>query len=425
MKQLTLNPIRKVEGEIQLPGSKSMTNRILLLSALASGTTTVSNLLKSDDTDHMLNALSSVGVSIDRDDKYTHCTVHGLARPFSVSEVELFLGNSGTSMRSLCASMCLGTGTYILTGEPRMWERPIKDLIDALGQIGAQIEYLREDGYPPLKISANGLNGGEVSIRGNISSQYLTGLLMACPMSKNDTHITIQGELVSKPYISMTIDVMQRFGVEVINNDFKSFVIKGNQIYKSPGQALVEGDASSASYFLSAGAISGKIRVNGVGSDSIQGDIAHAKVLKTMGASVSMGRDWIEVQHNKLKGIDMDLNHMPDAAMTIAVTALFAQGKTTIRNIYNWRVKETDRLTAMSNELRKVGARVTEGEDFIEILPPEKINNATIDTYDDHRIAMCFSLAAMGGTPITINDPDCVSKTFPDYFDKLAAITKR
>lgn len=423
MKQLTLQPIRHVKGQIFLPGSKSMTNRVLLLSSLAEGTTEVRNLLDSDDTQHMLKALEILGVSIDFTPGETTCHVKGLGRPFQLDSAELFMGNSGTTMRSLTAAICVGKGDYILTGEPRMWERPIKDLVDALRQLGANIEYMKQDGYPPLKIRANGLAGGTVSIRGNISSQYLTGLLMAAPLAQNDLTIQVEGELVSKPYIDMTIDVMKRYGVEVENNSYQSFVIQGGQKYRSPGSILVEGDASSATYFLSAAAIGGTVRVNGVGSDSIQGDIAHADVLEKMGAEVTRGPDWIEVTHKKLHGVDMDLNHMPDAAMTVAVTSLFAEGKTTIRNIYNWRVKETDRLAAMATELRKVGAEVVEGNDFLEITPPEHIKSATIDTYDDHRIAMCFSLAALGEAPITINDPDCVSKTFPDYFEKLSEIT--
>lgn len=423
MKQLVLQPIHHTQGTVHLPGSKSMTNRVLLLASLAEGVTDVRNMLQSEDTTHMLNALRTLGVSISVDEGGTDCRVQGIGGPFPASDAELFLGNSGTTMRSLCAAICLGNGDFTLTGEPRMWERPIKDLVDALRALGADIQYLKADGYPPLRIQANGLPGGNVKIRGNISSQYLTGLLLAAPLCEGDMTIEVEGELVSKPYITMTLDVMRRFGVSVVNEDFQTFKVSGGQPYVSPGQAHVEGDASSATYFLSAGAISGKVRVDGVGSDSVQGDIAHADVLKQMGASVSMGPDWIEVEHGDLHGVDLDLNHMPDAAMTVAVTALFAKGKTTIRNIYNWRVKETDRLSAMATELRKVGADVVEGNDYLEITPPEQIRAAVIDTYNDHRMAMCFSLAALGDATITINDPDCVSKTFPDYFDRLREIT--
>ena len=425
MKQLTLQPIRSVNGEISLPGSKSMSNRVLLLAALANGATEVRNLLASDDTTHMLNALRTLGAGVALSDDGARCQVTGLGGAFPAGEATLFMGNSGTTMRSLCAALCAGSGRYTLTGEPRMLERPIGDLVDALRQVGARIEYAGAEGYPPLRIDARGLAGGSVRIRGNISSQYLTGMLMAAPMSLAPLTIEVEGELVSKPYIDMTIDVMRRFGVEVERSGYERFRLPGGQRYESPGSILVEGDASSASYFLSAAAISGgAVRVNGVGGDSIQGDIAHADVLRDMGAIVSRGADWIEVSRGELTGIDADLNHMPDAAMTVAVTALFAKGETTIRNIHNWRVKETDRLAAMAIELRKVGAEVVEGADYIRIAPPAQIRQATIDTYDDHRIAMCFSLAALGGASITINDPDTVSKTFPDYFERLQQICR-
>ena len=424
MKQLVLQPIRRAQGTVRLPGPKSMTNRVLLLASLATGATGVRNMLVSEDTNHMLNALRALGVSISVDATGTACNVEGVGGPFPATKAELFLGNSGTTMRSLCAAVCLGKGDFTLTGEPRMWERPIKDLVDALRALGAEVRYLKADGYPPLRIHADGLPGGNVKIKGDISSQYLTGLLLASPLCRSDMAIEVEGELVSKPYIAMTIDVMSRFGVAVENHDFSTFKVQRGQRYVSPGQAHVEGDASSATYFLSAGAIAGKVRVDGVGSDSVQGDVAHAEVLKQMGATVSMGPDWIEVERGDLRGVDLDLNHMPDAAMTVAVTALFARGKTTIRNIYNWRVKETDRLRAMATELRKVGADVVEGNDFLEITPPEHIRSAEIDTYDDHRMAMCFSLAALGESTITINNPDCVSKTFPDYFDRLKDISK-
>lgn len=422
MNQLTLQPIRRVDGEINLPGSKSMSNRALLLAAMAAGVTEVRNLLESDDTRHMRRALETLGARAAVSDGGSRCSVTGVGGPFPAGGATLFLGNSGTTMRSLCAAVCLGNGDYTLTGEPRMLERPIGDLVDALRQIGARIEYAGADGCPPLRIHADGLDGGSVRIRGSISSQYLTGLLMAAPMSRAPLTIEVEGELVSKPYIDMTIDMMRRFGVNVERGGYQWFRLPGRQRYQSPGVALVEGDASSASYFLSAAAIAGSVRVNGVGGDSVQGDIAHADALREMGARVSTGPDWIEVKRGELRGIDADFNHMPDAAMTVAATALFAKGKTTIRNIYNWRVKETDRLAAMATELRKVGADVVEGEDYIQIAPPDKLRPAAIDTYDDHRIAMCFSLAALGGVPIAINDPGVVSKTFPDYFEQFASV---
>ncbi len=424
MERLTLKPVRHVEGQIKLPGSKSLSNRLLLISSLAHGATEVHNLLDSDDTRHMVAALRALGVSLDLSSDRTTCHIQGHGGPFPTQETELFLGNAGTAIRPLCAALCLGKGTYTLTGEPRMLERPIADLADALRQMGASIEFLGEDGYPPLRIVADGLKGGRTSVRGNVSSQYLTALLLASPLTQGEVVIEVEGDLVSKPYIDMTLDVMARFGVPVENRSHQAFHVPAGQGYQSPGRALVEGDASSATYFLSAAAIKGgTVRVNGVGEGSVQGDVRHAEVLAEMGATVKRGPDWIEVTRGDLHGVNVDLNHIPDAAMTVATTALFAKGKTVIRNIYNWRVKETDRLTAMATELRKVGAEVVEGRDYLEITPPSEISAASIDTYNDHRMAMAFSLAALGSSEITINDPDCVSKTFPDYFEQLSSIT--
>jgi len=425
MNSLTLKPIQKIEGEINLPGSKSLSNRALLLAALAEGTTTISNLLESDDTRHMLNALKQLGINYTLSKDKTTCTIVGNAGAISSKQAqELFLGNAGTAMRPLCAALCLGEGSYTLTGEPRMKERPIGHLVDALRQAGANIRYLENDGYPPLRIEANGLQGGEVSIDGAISSQFLTALLMAAPLAKNDMHITIIGELVSKPYIDITLDIMQRFGVQVVNNDYKTFTIKAGQSYKAVKRFMVEGDASSASYFLAAAAIKGgTVKVTGIGRNSIQGDVAFVDVLEQMGARVEWGETYVSVTRDALRAIDMDFNHIPDAAMTIATTALFVEGTTTLRNIYNWRVKETDRLYAMATELRKVGATVEEGEDYLKITPPKQLKHAAIDTYDDHRMAMCFSLLALDDASVTINEPECVAKTFPNYFEVLESIS--
>jgi 3-phosphoshikimate 1-carboxyvinyltransferase len=426
MKTLTLEPIVRVEGTVNLPGSKSVSNRALLLAALAHGTTRLTNLLDSDDIRHMLNALKTLGVNYELSADKTVCTVHGLGRAFTSSEpVNLFLGNAGTAMRPLCAALCLSNGEFTLTGEPRMEERPIAHLVDALRQAGAQIHYLKKEGYPPLTIDGKGLWGGEVVIDGSVSSQFLTAFLMAAPLASGDVRIRIRGELVSKPYIDITLHIMKQFGVTVEHDNYQVFYIRGNQKYMAPGQFLVEGDASSASYFLAAGAIKGKVRVTGIGKNSIQGDIRFADVLEKMGAKITWGDDFIEAENvGELQAVDLDLNQIPDAAMTIATTALFAKGKTAIRNIYNWRVKETDRLTAMATELRKVGAEVVEGHDFIEVTPAEELKHAAIDTYNDHRIAMCFSLVALSDTPVTINDPGCTSKTFPDYFVKLASVSQ-
>ena len=423
MEQLLLKSIARVDGEILLPGSKSLSNRILLLAALSRGVTEVYNLLDSDDTNRMAESLQRLGVSLELSQENTVCRVQGLGGPFPQQETELFLGNSGTTIRTICAALCLGEGDFTLTGDPRMYERPIKDLVDALRQLGAEIEYLAADGYPPLRIHAKGIPGGRVSIRGNVSSQYLTAALLSAPLARQDMVIDVVGDLVSKPYIDMTVAVMRRFGASVEADGYRQFRVPGGQGYQSPGSALVEGDASSATYFLAAAAVKGgTVRVNGVGSSSVQGDVQLADVLEQMGAPVRRGEDWIEVSRGDLRGVDLDLNHIPDAAMTVATTALFAKGKTTIRNVGNWRVKETDRLAAMAAELRKVGAEVEEGADYLEITPPERIIPAAIDTYNDHRMAMSFSLAALGDAPITINNPECVSKTFPDYFEQLAGI---
>ncbi len=422
MDSLVLKPFRRVRGEVTLPGSKSLSNRILLLAALASGTTRITNLLDSDDVRHMLNALRSLGVDYRLSDDRQVCQVTGCQGPFrSAPSCELFLGNAGTAVRPLTAALCLAGGRYAITGEPRMYERPIGDLVDALRALGADIQYMGNQGFPPLAIRGKRLEGGQVQVRGNVSSQYLTALLLIAPVMEGDLTIEVVGELVSKPYIDITLHTMAKFGVEVENLDYRSFRIPGRQTYRAVEEIMVEGDASSASYFLAAAAIGGgPVKVIGTGSASVQGDAAFARVLELMGAQVEYGDYWIEVRGTgQLSGVDVDLNHIPDAAMTIATTALFARGRTRIRNIANWRVKETDRLAAMATELRKVGAVVEEGTDYIVIDPPARLQSAAIDTYNDHRMAMCFSLAAFGDAEITIRDPGCTSKTFPDYFAVL------
>jgi 3-phosphoshikimate 1-carboxyvinyltransferase len=424
MESLTLQPIARVDGTINLPGSKSVSNRALLLAAFAHGTTVLTNLLDSDDVRHMLNALTALGVHYTLSADRTRCEVTGVGGPLNAAEkVELFLGNAGTAMRPLAAALCLGDGDVVLTGEPRMKERPIGHLVDALRQGGAKIDYLEQEHYPPLRLRG-GFNGGEVSVDGSVSSQFLTALLMTAPLAPQDTVITIKGDLVSKPYIDITLHLMKTFGVDVDNQQYQRFVVRGGQHYQSPGHYLVEGDASSASYFLAAAAIKGgTVKVTGIGRNSVQGDIRFADVLEKMGATVVWGEDYIACSRGELNAIDMDMNHIPDAAMTIATTALFAKGTTTLRNIYNWRVKETDRLFAMATELRKVGATVEEGEDFIRVTPPAALQVAEIGTYNDHRMAMCFSLVALSDTPVTILDPKCTAKTFPDYFEQLARIS--
>ncbi|EAM4643983.1 3-phosphoshikimate 1-carboxyvinyltransferase [Salmonella enterica subsp. enterica serovar Norwich] len=424
MESLTLQPIARVDGAINLPGSKSVSNRALLLAALACGKTVLTNLLDSDDVRHMLNALSALGINYTLSADRTRCDITGNGGALRApGALELFLGNAGTAMRPLAAALCLGQNEIVLTGEPRMKERPIGHLVDSLRQGGANIDYLEQENYPPLRLRG-GFIGGDIEVDGSVSSQFLTALLMTAPLAPKDTIIRVKGELVSKPYIDITLNLMKTFGVEIANHHYQQFVVKGGQQYHSPGRYLVEGDASSASYFLAAGAIKGgTVKVTGIGRKSMQGDIRFADVLEKMGATITWGDDFIACTRGELHAIDMDMNHIPDAAMTIATTALFAKGITTLRNIYNWRVKETDRLFAMATELRKVGAEVEEGHDYIRITPPAKLQHADIGTYNDHRMAMCFSLVALSDTPVTILDPKCTAKTFPDYFEQLARMS--
>ncbi|HEX7970966.1 MAG TPA: 3-phosphoshikimate 1-carboxyvinyltransferase [Thiobacillus sp.] len=416
-------------GTVRLPGSKSISNRVLLLAALAQGTTIVRALLDSDDTRVMLDALRALGVGVVRVSDSDDYEITGVGGAFPVKQAELFLGNAGTAFRSLTAACALSGGEYVLKGVARMHERPIGDLVDALRRLGARIDYLGEEGFPPLKIHPADLAGDATEVRGNVSSQFLTGLLMALPLRQRNTTIEVVGELISRPYIGITLAMLRRFGVEIARDGWQRFGVPATARYRSPGEIWVEGDASSASYFLAAGAIGGgPVRVEGVGRDSVQGDVRFADALAQMGAQIAMGPNWIEARapaHGRLKAIDLDCNAIPDAAMTLAVAALFADGTTTLRNIASWRVKETDRIAAMATELRKVGATVEEGADFIRIAPPQTLTpNAIIDTYDDHRMAMCLSLVALGGVPVRINDPACVAKTFPDYFKTFAGIAQ-
>ena len=427
MQFLDLEPVKSARGVLQLPGSKSLSNRILLLSALAIGQTRINHLLDSDDTRVMLSALAELGVVCEQLDDSRDYRVEGVAGRFPQDAASLFLGNAGTAFRSLTAVLAVAQGHYQLSGVARMHERPIADLVDALRQLGAQIDYLGNPGYPPLQIDPLVLNeDATVKVRGNVSSQFLTGLLLAAPLIGRAITIQVAGELISKPYIEITLNLMQRFGVSVGRDGGQQFHIAANQHYRSPGSITVEGDASSASYFLAAGVIGGgPVRVEGVGSASIQGDVRFAEVLAQMGALIVYEDNAIIASAgSKLRGIDADFNHIPDAAMTIAVLALFASGPTVLRNIASWRVKETDRIHAMATELRKVGATVEEGADYLRIDPPARLQSATIDTYDDHRMAMCFSLLTLGGVAMRINDPQCVNKTFPEYFAAYAALTQ-
>jgi 3-phosphoshikimate 1-carboxyvinyltransferase len=424
--QKKLKAVQSVSGQVTLPGSKSITNRILLLSAIADGTTTIIGPLVSDDTLHMIDALKKLQVDLTQKDN-GDILIHGTRGNFKNKSAEIFLGNAGTAFRPLTAALSFSKGQYTLSGLPRMHERPIKDLVDALLQLNADITYLDQEGYPPLKISPSEIMiNGPIKIRGDISSQFLTSLLMAMPLTKKEVVIEIVGDLISKPYIDITLNLMARFGIHVKKIDWKHFVIPGSSSYVSPGEIFVEGDASSASYFLAAGALAGDIEVKGIGRNSIQGDVKFAEALVLMGADINILEASIQIKKvAALQAINLDCNHIPDAAMTLAVLALFAKGTTKLLNIGSWRVKETDRIKAMANELRKLGAAVTEGNDFIEITPPLKIKeHVEIDTYDDHRMAMCFSLVSLRNIPITINDPACVNKTFPTYFEVLESIVK-
>ena len=424
--QKKLKAIQSVSGQVTLPGSKSITNRILLLSAIADGETIIKHPLQSDDTHHMIEALKILQVDLSQN-KNGDIHIKGSQGQFKNKSAEIFLGNAGTAFRPLTAALSFSQGNYILSGVPRMHERPIKDLVDALLQLNANITYLNQEGYPPLKISPSEIIiNSSVKIRGDISSQFLTALLMAIPLTKKEVSIEIIGDLISKPYIDITLNLMSRFGVHVKKIDWQHFVIPSSSAYVSPGEIFVEGDASSASYFLAAGALAGNIEIKGIGKNSIQGDVKFTEALTLMGAKIQMLETSIKISKVKsLQAINLDCNHIPDAAMTLAVLALFANGTTKLHNIGSWRVKETDRIKAMATELKKLGAAVVEGKDFIEITPPLHINeNVEIDTYDDHRIAMCFSLVSLKNIPITINDPACVNKTFPTYFDVLESIIK-
>lgn len=426
METLTLPSLRHAEGTIRLPGSKSISNRMLLLAALAGGETEIRDLLDSDDTQVMLAALRKLGVGVAEIGRNAY-RVSGGGGVFPVKDADLFMGNAGTAIRPLTAALALSGGDYRLSGVPRMHERPIGDLVDGLRQLGAAIDYTGTDGYPPLHIRPATIRvPASIGVRGDVSSQFLTALLMALPLTGQAAVIEMTTELISKPYIEITLNLMARFGVRVEREEWRRFSIPAGQSYVSPGLIHVEGDASSASYFLAAGAIGGgPVRVEGVGRSSIQGDVRFADELEKLGARITWGDNWIEARgpQGKLKAFDLDFNHIPDAAMTLAVAALFADGPCRLRNIASWRVKETDRIAAMATELRKLGATVEEGTDFIAVSPaPTFTANASIDTYDDHRMAMCFSLAALGGVPVTINDPKCVAKTFPDYFDAFAEV---
>ena len=432
MDSLLLPPLRGAAGTVRLPGSKSISNRMLLLAALAGGTTEICGLLDSDDTRVMLSALAALGIGLEQAGAGTW-RVRGADGSFPVRRGDLFMGNAGTAIRPLTAALALSGGDYRVSGVPRMHERPIGDLVDGLRQIGCNLRYEGSEGYPPLTIHPADVRlSAPIRLRGDVSSQFLTALLMALPLvckqSGREAVVELTTELVSKPYVEITLNLMERFGVKVLREGWERFTVPAGRGYRSPGRLQVEGDASAASYFLAAGAIGGgPVRVEGVGLHSIQGDVKFADALEAMGARVVRGEDFIEASapaDGRLRAFDLDLNAIPDAAMTLAVAAVFADGPCRLRNIGSWRVKETDRIAAMAAELRKLGATVEEGDDWLGVAPPAAIaQGAVIATYDDHRMAMCFSLAALGSVAIRILDPACVNKTFPDYFDALARVT--
>jgi len=429
---LDIPPLDSADGVVRLPGSKSISNRVLLLAALSGGTTRILDLLDSDDTRVMLDALRALGCGVRQDGAALEVT--GLGGVAPAPSAKLFLGNAGTAMRPLTAALAVLGGNYELGGVARMHERPIGDLVDALRQLGCDIGYLGNEGFPPLRIGRPGLKlDAPIRVRGDVSSQFLTALLMALPLvARQDIAIEVVGELISKPYIEITLNLLQRFGIAVRRDGWQRFTIPAGSRYQSPGEVHVEADASSASYFIALGALAAgdgrTVRVAGVGEDSIQGDIRFLDAARLMGARVRGGPNWVEVARGAwpLRAIDLDCNHIPDAAMTLAVLALYADGPSTLRNIASWRVKETDRLAAMATELRKLGASVHEGADFITVAPPAAWRGASIHTYDDHRVAMCFALAAFNphGVAVRIEDPACVAKTFPDYFEALWSVVR-
>jgi len=425
VKQKKLNASLVANGKIYLPGSKSITNRVLLMSALSNGETLIQNYLDSDDTQQMLNALKILKVEFNIVEK-KDILVKGCNHNFPNKNAKLFLGNAGTAFRPLTAVLAIMGGEYILKGINRMHERPIKDLVDSLTKIGAEIDYIENPGYPPLKISPGSIICDKnIKIKGNVSSQYLTSLLIAAPLSNQDLKIQIIGNLISKPYIDITLKLLAQFGIKYKkNNEWTNFALSSSSRFKSPKTIKVEGDASSASYFFAAGAIGGSVEVANINKSSIQGDLEFLKIIKKMGANVEYLSNSIKVSKNQqLVGMVVDCRNIPDAAMTLAILALFAKGPTTLKSIGSWRVKETDRISAMETELKKLGATVSTTKSSITIKPPKILNNNTIiDTYDDHRIAMCFSLVCLANKNIVINDPECTNKTYPNFFKDFGGI---
>ncbi|MBV6519294.1 MAG: 3-phosphoshikimate 1-carboxyvinyltransferase [Candidatus Brocadia sp.] len=422
---IEIKPITgRIDAIVKVPGSKSYTNRALITTALADGTSTITNALFSDDTKYMASGLNILGIPVEEQQNVNTFIVHGKGGAIPARQANLFVGNAGTAMRFLTAMLTLGNGVYEIDGVTRMRQRPIQDLLDGLSQLGADVTSKNNDGCPPVMIRGKGLQGGLTVVKGDLSSQYFSALLMTSPYAKRDVIIEVKGNLVSKRYVDMTIALMRQFGADVENHEYKRFIVKSGQRYRARNYE-VEGDASGASYFFAAAAITGgKVRVVGIGNDSMQGDIHFVDVLKSMGCSVTWGGNWIEVQGGPLRGIDIDMGDMPDVVQTLAAVAVFAQGRTRVRNVKNMRIKETDRIAAVVNELRRMGISAVEYEDGFEI-EPSLPRPAEIETYDDHRMAMSFALIGLRSHGIRIKNPECVAKTFPDYFQRLEALRGR
>jgi 3-phosphoshikimate 1-carboxyvinyltransferase len=426
MNEITLKASKQVRGCIKLPGSKSITNRVLLMAALGSGVTKLIDPLRSEDTDQMINALIKLGVSVKEvnDDKKT-LEIKGTEHNFPNKDTNLFLGNSGTTFRPLAAVLAMMRGSYNLSGIERMHERPIKDLVDALEQMGSSIQYEKNHGYPPITIKNKSIEISKpIKIKGDISSQYLTALLIAGPISNNEFNIEVVGDLISKPYIDITLKLLTKFNIFYNNDNWRLFSLKKDSVYRNPTKIFVEGDASSASYFFAAASLAGSIEIKGINKDSIQGDLKFLDIISKMGAKIEYKSDSIQVSRaSSLKGLEIDCIEIPDAAMTLAIMAVFADKPTKLKNIGSWRVKETDRILAMNNELTKMGVEVSTTHDSMTVFPQKQLNdNISIETYNDHRIAMCFSLFCLKNLNITIQDPNCVNKTYPDYFKDLKSV---
>ena len=426
MNEITLKASKQVRGCIKLPGSKSITNRVLLMAALGTGVTKLIDPLRSEDTDQMINALIKLGVSVKEvNDDQNSIEIKGAEQNFPNKNTNLFLGNSGTTFRPLAAVLAMMGGDYYLSGIERMHERPIKDLVDALEQMGSSIQYEKNHGYPPITINNSSIEISEpIQIKGDISSQYLTALLIAGPISNNDFNIEVIGDLISKPYIDITLKLLTKFNIFYNNDNWRLFSLKKDSVYRNPTKIFVEGDASSASYFFAAASLAGSIEIKGVTKDSIQGDLKFLDIISKMGAKIEYKSDSIQVtKASGLKGLEIDCVEIPDAAMTLAIMAVFADKPTKLKNIGSWRVKETDRILAMDNELTKMGVEVSTTHDSMTIFPQKQLNdNISIETYNDHRIAMCFSLFCLKNLNITIQDPNCVNKTYPDYFKDLKSV---